>query len=423
MCELLVGLPDTRVLGVEQDVDSRLTICIETVPKPVGCPTCGVQAVPKERKAVTLVDMTCFDRTTVIIWQKRRWQCCDVDCPEKTWTESHPGISAPRKTMTDRVGRSMTEAVGRFARTVSEVADNVGCDWHTVNSAVMAYGGALVDEEGRFGDVEALGLDETLFRRTGRFRRQEYSTQIVDVDRTQILDIVPGRGAAKPSEWIKGQPEEWKANIKIGTLDLSGTYKSVFDETLPHVAQIADPFHVIKHANSKLDECRRRVQNETLGHRGRKDDPLYRCRRLLTKAHERLDDKGHAKLLGLLGAGDPNGDVAEAWYAKEAVRELYTITDPDIATEWIDELIEIMKDKAFPIEVRSLGRTLKRWRTHILAWHSHKRTNGPTEAANNLVKRVKRGAFGFRSFENYRVRSLLYAGRPRWELLATVNPY
>ncbi|HSH61679.1 MAG TPA: transposase [Acidimicrobiales bacterium] len=47
----------------------------------------------------------------------------------------------------------------------------------------------------------------------------------------------------------------------------------------------------MKLANSKLDECRRRVQNDTLGHRGRKDDPLYRARRLFTKAHERLDDR------------------------------------------------------------------------------------------------------------------------------------
>ncbi len=47
------------------------------------------------------------------------------------------------------------------------------------------------------------------------------------------------------------------------------------------------------------------MQNDTLGHRGRKDDPLYRCRRLLTKADERLTDKGRSKLLGLLEAGDP----------------------------------------------------------------------------------------------------------------------
>jgi len=43
---------------------------------------------------------------------------------------------------------------------------------------------------------------------------------------------------------------------------------------LGHVTQIADPFHVVRLSNGKLDECRRRVQNETVGHRGRKDDPL-----------------------------------------------------------------------------------------------------------------------------------------------------
>lgn len=56
---------------------------------------------------------------------------------------------------------------------------------------------------------------------------------------------------------------------------------------------------VVKWANTKLDECRRRVQNETMGRRGNKSDPLYRCRKLLVKADERLDEQGRDKLLGL----------------------------------------------------------------------------------------------------------------------------
>jgi transposase len=98
-------------------------------------------------------------------------------------------------------------------------------------------------------------------------------------------------------------------------LDLSGPYRKVFTDGLDHVTQVADPFHVCKLANDKLDECRRRVQNETLGHRGRKHDPLYRARRLLTKAHERLDHRSDTKLAGLLAAGDPHGEVRMAWHA------------------------------------------------------------------------------------------------------------
>ncbi|WP_328891990.1 transposase [Streptomyces sp. NBC_00316] len=49
--------------------------------------------------------------------------------------------------------------------------------------------------------------------------------------------------------------------------------------------------------------------------------------------------------------------------------------------------------------------------------------NGPTGGAfNNLIHRIKRVGFGFRRFRNYRVRALLYAGRPNWDLLATITP-
>jgi transposase len=181
-------------------------------------------------------------------------------------------------------------------------------------------------------------------------------------------------------------------------------------------------FHVVKLANQKLDECRRRVQNETMGHRGRKDDPLYRARRLLTKADERLDVGGRTKLLGLLDAGDPRGEVRTTWHAKEVVRGLYDHTDADLAQEFVERLGHDLQDQSCPIEVRSLGRTLIRWRDQIAAWHRAYLSNGPTEAANNLIKRVKRVAFGFTRWRNYRIRVLLYAGAPNWDLLTTIAP-
>ena len=122
-------------------------------------------------------------------------------------------------------------------------------------------------------------------------------------------------------------------------------------------------------ANTKLDECRRRVQNETMGHRGRKTDPLYRARRLLTKADERLDHQGRSKLLGLLDAGDPRSEVRAAWHAKEVVRSIYQHQDHELAVDFVDRLGHDLQDQDHPPEVRSLGRTLLRWRDEIAAWH------------------------------------------------------
>lgn len=181
-------------------------------------------------------------------------------------------------------------------------------------------------------------------------------------------------------------------------------------------------FHVARLANSALDECRRRVQNETVGHRGRKHDPLYQARRRLVMARERLSDDGHERLLGLLRAGDPRREVWFAWNAKEVVRQIYDHNDHLLAQAWVDEIVRDFADTEMPPEVRRLGRTIARWRHQIVAWHRSHVSNGPTEAVNNLVKRVKRVAFGMRNFAHYRVRSLLYAGKPNWNLLDSLTP-
>jgi len=139
-------------------------------------------------------------------------------------------------------------------------------------------------------------------------------------------------------------------------------------------------------------------------------------------ARERLTVDGHQRLLGLLAAGDPKREVWFAWNAKEVVRLIYDHTDIELAQAWIDEICRDFNDKSKPIEVRRLGRTIARWRTQIVAWHQAHVSNGPTEAINNLIKRVERTAFGFRRFQNYRIRALLYAGRPNWNLLDTITP-
>jgi transposase len=118
------------------------------------------------------------------------------------------------------------------------------------------------------------------------------------VRRGQLLDIVPGRDSVEPCRWFAAQPEQWRAGIGWATLDLSSSYRAVFDTMLPAAVQVADPFHVVRVANTAVDECRRRVQNDTVGHRGRRHDPLYRARRLLTIAAERLPDHRHQRLVG-----------------------------------------------------------------------------------------------------------------------------
>jgi hypothetical protein len=206
MCALLVGLPDIGVVGIEDQPGQPLRVHVETTDEVVGCAGCGTRAWVKERPAVALVDLPAFGRPAVLVWRKRRWRCPEPACVVGTWTEFDPRIAPARAAMTDRAGRWVTVQVGREGRTVAEVARQLGCDWHTVMDAVIAYGTPLVEDPHRIGPVTALGLDETLFARTGKWRTQRWCTSIVDVGRpAQLLDSwraaprpVPRRGS-RPS--------------------------------------------------------------------------------------------------------------------------------------------------------------------------------------------------------------------------------
>ena len=86
----------------------------------------------------------------------------------------------------------------------------------------------------------------------------------------------------------------------------------------------------------------------------------------------------------------------------------------------LKELETHCRRRTMPPEIQKLGRTLQAWFDKIANFHLARVSNGPTEALNNLIKRIKRIGFGFRNFENYRIRALLYAGKPNWRVLGSI---
>ncbi|MGH9262937.1 MAG: hypothetical protein ACRD08_24070, partial [Acidimicrobiales bacterium] len=187
MCALLVGLPDVTVLAVDDQPVEPIRVHVEQRVERPRCGECGMAAWVKDRPVVELVDLPCFGRPARLVWHKHRWCCPASTCPAGSWTGKDPPVAATRLAMTDRAGRWATAQVGRHGRTVNEIAGELGCDWHTVNDAVMAYGTSLVDDPERIGQVAAVGFDEVLFARQGRWRTQVWSTSIADVATGKLL--------------------------------------------------------------------------------------------------------------------------------------------------------------------------------------------------------------------------------------------
>jgi transposase len=415
----LVGLKDVRVLAYIRR-GPNVELMIEQIVGQVRCPACGERAQVKERPVVHYVDLPVYGTPMSLAWKKHRMRCPNPDCAKRSWVLEEHRIAAKQCLLTTRAAKWATVQVGG-GRTVKEVAAELACDWHTVNDAVSTYGEALLAaDRKRLNRTSAIGLDETSFVKLGDHVHAHYATTVADVENHQIIDILPTRRYVDVAGWIDKQPRAWKERIRFGALDMSATYAAVYTVMLPRAHQVVDPFHVISLANRSLDAVRRRVQTEQTGHRGRRDDPLYRARRALLRGEETLDEGSAQRLWSLLELGDPGAEVAIAYRMKERLRDFYRTRDPDEARAILDELQRHCRKKAMPPEVQRLGRTLHTWFDKIANFHLARVSNGPTEALNNLVKRIKRIGFGFRNFENYRIRALLYAGRPNWRVLGSI---
>jgi transposase len=211
--------------------------------------------------------------------------------------------------------------------------------------------------------------------------------------------------------WLAARDQGFRDRVEIVAMDGFGGYKNAANEALPQAVTVMDPFHVVALAGHKLDLCRQRVQQDTTGHRGRSGDPLYRVRRTLRTRLGLLTDRQRT-LLEAVFAADEHVAVEVTWWAYQQIIGAYADEDRQRGKALLTRVNDTLR-AAIPAgleELATLGRTLHRRRDDVLAYFTHRASNGPTETINGRLEALRRNALGFRNLINYRIRSLLHCG-------------
>ena len=128
----------------------------------------------------------------------------------------------------------------------------------------------------------------------------------------RLLDMVEGRSKAAFKAWLAGRSQAWRERVEVVAMDGFTGFKTATTGELPDVVAVMDPFHVVRLAGDALDRCRRRVQQDLHGHRGRRDDPLYRARRTQHTDDDLFTDKQRTRL-GSPFAVDEHVQVEATW--------------------------------------------------------------------------------------------------------------
>jgi transposase len=271
-------------------VGGEWRLAVQTTATVVGCQGCGVRDELHGRRTVRVRDLPIGGRPVVLWWRKRIWRCAEPACEVRTWTERVAAIR-PRAVLTQRARAEACRRVGTDAHAVAAVARDLGAGWATVMWAVAEHGTPLVEDPARLEGVVALGLDETSFLKATRLAPTRWVTGLVDLEGGRLLDLVAGRTSAAVDGWLGAQPRDWLARSARSRWTPGAGTPARWSPGLA-TRVVVDHFHAVRLANAVVDQVRRRTQQATLGHRGRKHDPLDRIRKLLLTAAERLTGRG-----------------------------------------------------------------------------------------------------------------------------------
>jgi transposase len=232
----------------------------------------------------------------------------------------------------------------------------------------------LIADPDRFDGVRVIGVDEHVWRHTRR--GDKFVTVIIDLtgirDRSgpaRLLDMVEGRSKQAFKQWLAERTEDWRNGVEVVAMDGFTGFKTASTEELPTAAAVMDPFHVVRLAGDALDQCRRRIQQAVHGHRGRKDDPLYRARRTLHTGADLLTDSQQQRLEKLF-ADDVHVQVQATWGIYQRMIAAYREPDRTRGRHLMEQVIASVSH-GVPGALReliTLGRTLTRRAGDVLAY-------------------------------------------------------
>ena len=303
-----------EVVGQRLEPDCAVLACRVAEPDE-WCRRCGCEGAPRDTVIRRLAHEPLGWRPTTLLITVRRYRC--TGCGH-VWRQDTTKAAQPRARLSRRGLRWALEGLVVQHLTVARVAEGLGVAWNTANSAVLAEGQrALIEDPHRFEGVKVVGVDEHVWRHTRR--GDTYVTVIIDLtpirDGTgpsRLLDMVAGRSKQAFKQWLATRPQEWRDGVEVVAMDGFTGFKTATTEELPDAVAVMDPFHVARLAGDALDRCRRRVQQDLQGHRGRKGDPLFTSRRTLHTGADLLTDK-QCEHLRALFAAEEHIEVEATW--------------------------------------------------------------------------------------------------------------
>ena len=397
----LLNIEGIKVISHRQHEGIGIILQLEQIGKESSCPRCGTKSHRLHQNHRYLVKDVPWGENCVFLEINRRQFKCEK-C-SKPFSEELEFV---------RKRRSYTKRLAR--KIIQEVLEN---DIHSV-----AKKGVVTAEEiermlkdaakeylkAKPSELKRLGIDEIAVIKG----KGNYCAVLIDLEKSKLIGVLPGRKQEEIREVLLEWGKEVLEQIEEVSIDLWKGYKNVVIDLMPNAQVVADRFHVMAQINRELDAERKRERrqvedlikkagsSEEKVEQQRVLEGLKKSKYVLLKNETDLSEEQKTKLVQVK---DVSPTLKLMHELKEKLRKIFEQTN-----NWLVGLFKLGRwlsgaKKYFP----DSQNTIIRWLDEIIAYFDYKTTSGVVEGINNKLKLIKRSAYGFRNFENFRVRCLL----------------
>ncbi|MEK7756190.1 MAG: ISL3 family transposase, partial [Planctomycetota bacterium] len=389
-----VGLQNYKAVGWKRYHKSWIEIRLEQRAQTWRCIRCRRSlSNRRSRQFVRLRDLDISEHKTWLWVPRYR-----VHCPTCGILQAASTIARPRARCTRRFERwlfVLTEFMP-----VKAVSEQESVHWTTVKDAEIRYIVGLLRKRDLDG-ITDLGIDEVSEKKGHR-----YLTLVTDTVKRRVIWVGRGRDRAVLNAFFRWFGKKRTRRIRCVVIDMHDPYELEIRKQCRRAALIYDHFHVTKPLSLAIDNIRRRLQSE-LPPDGKRY--LKGSRFLLLRNREDLTQKQRIRLRDLLRL--PANEILSAGYIlKEDLRVVFRRLDPKQARAELRDWKRRARESGVP-EILAYVKMLDRRRFGVLNFFKHRKTNGLSEGFNNVVKTIKKNAYGFHDSQYFRLKILRKCGK------------
>lgn len=352
----------------------------------VKCPFCKSENLRKKDKYIRPVNHETIGLRRTILYLEARKFCCQ-DCG-RYFNQRFPGILKYKRS-TEAFREEVFERHVN-GHTASYLSRSLSIGTATVERWFHDYLKRKVAESKNTPCPRIMGIDEHFFT-----KRRGYATTICDLAHHKVYDVVLGRTETALEAYfarLKGKDE-----VQVVVMDLSRTYRNIISKHFPQAAIVSDRFHVIRLVNHHFLKVWADIDPKGRKNRGLLS--LMRRHRWNLSIDQRDNLYSYLDSFpGLAAIYDFKQDLTRLLLKKKCTAKRCKRLIP-IFLDYIYKLKESALDSLV-----TLGKTLENWQEEVVRMFRFTKNNGILEGFHNKMEMISRRAYGFKNFENYRLR-------------------